>query len=98
MKLVCPRCQCEFKPHTNGVGVIETMDRGEAAYRLWRADLWACPGCDARVVAGFSGHGYEPIAEHYQPEFAAELAVIKASKVVVIDNERPNLNRKAEDY
>jgi hypothetical protein len=71
------------------------MQMGEAPYRLWRADLWACPGCDAQVVAGFSDNGFLLIAEHYQREFQAELETIKAQRFVY-DHERPGLGKKKD--
>lgn len=37
-------------------------------YKLWMGDLWECQGCGAEVIAGV---GRSPIAEHYQPDFAA---------------------------
>lgn len=90
-KLVCRKCECEFKPELNGVGVIETMNNSEAEpYKIWKADLWKCPGCGIEVVAGFSGQGISPIAQHFQSGcFADALDVVKQSKLVVYDHERP---------
>lgn len=89
-KLVCRKCECEFKPELNGVGVIETVHNSEAKpYKLWQADLWKCPGCGIEVVAGFSGLGIIPIAEHFQESFSEALNVVKQSKLVVYDHERP---------
>lgn len=60
-------CGCGrfMRPEKNGVTVEELMEDG-APYRLWDADLWACPECGARIVSGF---GREPLAEHYQPNY-----------------------------
>ena len=90
-KLVCPKCECEFRPKLNGVGVIETMNFGVDPYKLWRADLWECPGCSMEVVAGFSGQGITPLAEHFQNGFAEELEDLKQAKMIVYDHERPRL-------
>lgn len=87
-KLVCVKCECEYKVELNGVGVVETASFGP--YRLWNADLWKCPGCGAEVVAGFSGQGIEPMIEHYEPGFKELLERMKEDwPRVVYDNERP---------
>jgi len=58
----------------NEVYVIEVATFGPAA--IWSADLWACPTCNERMIAGF---GLNPIAEHYEENFAAHLANAKGS-------------------
>ena len=93
MKLVCPKCECEFRPEKNGVGVIETASFGP--YKLWRADLWECQGCQSQVIAGFSGNGIDPIAEHFESDFQRELEHIKTGKAgFFYDNE---IVKKKED-
>ena len=84
-KLVCAKCECELRPETNGVGVIETASFGP--YKIWDADLWKCPGCGIEIVAGF---GQRPIAQHFEEDFDKELKVVKETRPrVLYDNERP---------
>jgi hypothetical protein len=61
---VCKKCNCELRPETNGVGVLDMANFGPA--ELYDADLWKCPKCGIEVVGGF-GHG--PIASHFEPDF-----------------------------
>ena len=67
----------EMKPKKNGVHVIEMADFGP--YKVWLADLWICPKCGHKTIAGF---GVEPLAEHYEEKFAKILEVAKASESV----------------
>lgn len=85
-KLVCVNCETELKPEVNGVVVVETMLVREP-YKLWRADLWKCPGCGFEVVAGF---GNRPTAEHFEEGFSEKLTreIVIAGRVVY-DHERP---------
>lgn len=84
MKLVCTKCQTEFKPKTNGVYVIEMASFGP--YKFWRADLWACPGCEFEIVGAFAS---QPIAEHFQPTFDEAIAVArKHGELIIEDYER----------
>lgn len=41
-------------------------------YKLWMGDLWRCPGCGHQIV---SGVGREPVAEHYEKDFAEQARV-----------------------
>ena len=61
---VCARCNCELRPETNGVGVLDMNDNG--AYELWDADKWKCPKCGIEIVGGFA---YNPISAHYKVDF-----------------------------
>jgi len=61
---VCPKCNCELHPETNGVGVLDVTDNG--AYELWDADKWKCPKCGLEVVGGL-GDGC--ISAHYKDDF-----------------------------
>ena len=61
---VCPKCHCELRPETNGVGILDMADWGP--YELYDADLWKCPSCGVEVVGGF---GLNPIAQHYESAF-----------------------------
>ena len=84
-KLVCVKCQTEFKPSHNGTLVIETASFGP--YKVWNADTWKCPGCGSEVVAGFG----EPMREdHYRPDFPEWLEKEKvAASQIIYDNEYP---------
>jgi len=44
-------------------------------YKLWSGDKWRCEGCGAEVI---SGVGFNPVAEHYQPDFAERAAQLGA--------------------
>lgn len=72
MKPICVPCQTFFRPAKNGFEFIETFSSGGEAkpYKLWQGDKWRCPGCGAEIVVGV---GASPIAEHYQPDFAAKV-------------------------
>lgn len=74
---VCVKCDCELRPETNGVGVLDMVERGREQgkdatfvhyepYELYDADLWKCPKCGMEVVGGF---GYNPISAHYEADF-----------------------------
>ena len=71
---VHPKCKTQMRCKKNEVYVIEVATFGPAA--IWSADLWACPTCNERMIAGF---GISPIAEHYQPGFEELLEKVKAS-------------------
>jgi hypothetical protein len=50
--------------------------------KLWVGDLWACPDCGAQIIVGVNQN---PLAEHYQPEFAAAVAQTGADRLLVKD-------------
>ena len=54
----------------NSVVVEELTDAG-LPYKLWSADLFACEECGAEFIAGFARL---PLAESWQPTYAAERA------------------------
>lgn len=82
MKPICVPCQRFFRPTKNGKSFIEGMPTENGAssglaapekwrpYKLWIGDEWGCPDCGATIVVGV---GFNPISEHYLPEFAAEV-------------------------
>lgn len=83
-KLVCVKCQCEFKPETNGTLVIETASFGP--YRIWDADTWKCPGCGVEIVAGFSDFPMRD--DHWTNDFNKWLEnKIRHARRVEYDNE-----------
>jgi hypothetical protein len=61
---VCPKCHCELRPETNGVGILDMADWGP--YELYDADLWKCPKCGIEVVGGFA---FDPISQHFEEDF-----------------------------
>jgi len=65
--MVLCQCGCFMRVKRNSVTVEECLDDG-APYKLWSADLWACPTCGAEVITGF---GRAPLAEHWQADYAA---------------------------
>ncbi len=69
---VCVKCQVELRPKTNGIAAIEMASFGP--YKIWMADTWECPVCKWMGILGFSSH---PIAEHFEPRFADELAKVE---------------------
>ena len=86
-KMVCVKCEVEFKPEKNGVVVAEKFQRNTALYKLWGADLWKCPICGVEVVAGFA---MNPLAEHYKDDL--NKMVIKFAnkgKTIIQDKELP---------
>ena len=60
-RAVCTKCNVALKPETNGVAVAETFQGDTKIYKIWHADLWACPGCGMKVILGFAD---KPEAEH----------------------------------
>ena len=77
---VCPKCNRELHPETNGVGVLDKNDNGD--YALWDADLWKCPKCGMEVVGGFA---YGPISAHYEDDFQRQIERYR-SKGLLIEN------------
>jgi len=66
---VCANCNRGMRPKKNGTSFVEMA--GDRPYKLWMADLWECQDCGAQVL--YTAPTQLPIAEHYQPEFAAKL-------------------------
>lgn len=80
---VCKKCNCEMRPETNGVGVLDYNDNG--AYELWDADLWKCPICGIEVVGGFA---FNPISAHYQEDFHRMIASYEDKGLLIKNNVR----------
>ena len=87
-KIICTKCQTEFKIEHNGVYVIEMFSKPPQPYKIWRADLWRCVGCNSTIIAGF---GQRPLGEHYQEDFNKLLESIKATEnnLIFYDYEKP---------
>ena len=85
MKIVCVRCQCEFRPETNGTTVVE-MAQSEP-YKVWHADTWKCPGCGVEVVSGFA---QKPLIQQGDESFDKRVqSWLEKARRVVYDYERP---------
>ena len=54
----------------NSVTVEERLE-DQSPYKLWDADLYECPECGVEIITGF---GQAPLAEHWQPTYAAQRA------------------------
>lgn len=67
---VCKKCQCEMKPETNGVGLLDMFSPSGVTeaqpYQVWDADLWKCPKCGVEVVLGF---GVGALSNHHEESF-----------------------------
>src|SRR5262245_12214158 len=61
-------CGCGrfMRPKQNSITVEELFEDG-TGYKLWDADLWACPECGAELITGF---GAQPLAEHWYANYA----------------------------
>ena len=79
---VCKRCNCEMRPETNGVGVLDIVQG--RPYELWSADLWRCPGCGVEIVGGY---GNVPIAAHYESDFTVVLQSYESRGLIIRNNE-----------
>lgn len=94
MKPICTGCQRFFKiiktgyyftegmPVANGAGPGRMEPEKWRPYKVWVADLWACPDCGHQILSGF---GKGPIAEHYEPNFETIRAKLKADQFQVND-------------
>ena len=86
---VCPECQCELRPETNGVGVLDmfspgsTVDAKPEPYELFDADLWKCPKCGKQVVGGFATN---PISAHYESDFRRMISHYKSNSTLIPNN------------
>jgi hypothetical protein len=77
-KPICVKCKRFYKPKKNGIFALEQMPKANGAkpgledeenwepYKIWRADLYKCEGCNHEIVDGFS---WGPLAEHYEDNF-----------------------------
>ncbi len=60
-KIVCIKCEVEYRPEKNGVNVEEMASFG--SYKLWSADLLKCPKCGNEIIGAFANR---PFAEHFE--------------------------------
>lgn len=83
MRPVCVNCRRSMERIESGVVVIEMAIALAGPYKIWHADLFECPSCEAKVVHDFgdrptSWHGYE----HFERDL---LAVRSQDKVTVVE-------------
>jgi hypothetical protein len=81
MKPVCVKCQAAFEVKRLGVTVIETAGIPPEPFRLWRADLYACPICGYEALTQFA---HEPIAQKSDSDFQAALDLARRGDRFVI--------------
>lgn len=84
MKPICVKCKRFYRVKRNGYYFVEGMPRVNGAlpgtqepalwqpYKLWVGDLWQCEGCGHETVSGVA---QRPIAEHYEADFDAKVAL-----------------------
>lgn len=79
-KPICVKCGLFFKPKRSGIAWEEGKPADSdpwkpgavwTPYKLWVADLHECRGCGTEIIVG---HGQQPVAEHYEPSYAATRA------------------------
>lgn len=76
---VCPECNRKMNVKRNGVVAIECYGETlKTAYKIWQADLFACPQCEHEVVAGF---GFNPIAQNGSDNFDDVLKDVRERNV-----------------
>lgn len=81
MRLVCAACRRPMAVKQMGVNVRETRTHDE---RVYRADLFACPGCGAEVISGF---GQNPYIESWQENWAPVITrLVNEETVYVVNN------------
>jgi len=84
---VCKRCNCEFRPERNGVGVLDMYRPSDGdslqPYELFDADLWKCPKCGVEVVGGF---GISFISSHHSEGFQKHIDSYQTRGLLIINN------------
>ena len=93
MKPICVPCQRFYRPKRNGTYFVEGMPTENGApagnadpklwapYKLWAGDLYACTDCGAEVIVGT---GMRPLAEHYMPEFTAQVLSLAGDDYLLV--------------
>ena len=69
-KITCVKCQKELRPKKNDVAFVETSGPERSPYKIWLADLWACPVCGVEIVSGF---GCAAIHGNWEEDFEQSL-------------------------
>lgn len=73
MPTVCVKCQAKFQIKKMSILVIETTGTEPKPLRVWSADLFSCPICNAEILSQF---GHEPIIESHEDGFEKFIAEI----------------------
>ena len=67
--IVCAKCNRAMRPKKNGTAFVEMAE--DRPYKLWMADLWECQDCGSQIL--YTDPRQKPVAESYQPDFAAKM-------------------------
>lgn len=71
---ICVKCGLTMRCHRNDQQIIVTTDRKKTQpYKIYRADVYECSECGARVATGFG----KPIERH-DPDFQREAGYVDA--------------------
>ena len=81
-KLICVKCETELKPLENGISLAELFSNSEKIYRILQADMWHCPVCGYKVVAGIADKGLE----HYENNLDKKINELKLMKKTIVYN------------
>ena len=82
-KAICRKCEVEFKVIKNGVIVVEHFNTPPEPYKLWEADLYKCPKCNAEIVTGLA---QEPFLEHFQGNIGKKVAELKQHGSIIVND------------
>jgi len=63
-EIICPKCGRQMLCKEAGILIKELFRNNTEVYRIWSADLMACPECDLQVIARFAE---KPMADHFDP-------------------------------
>ena len=74
-KIVCMKCGVEYRCVKSGAVAIDMFLDPPQPYKITNCDAWECPGCGARVLAGFAGEG----TAHYEKNFKDVLDTVLSS-------------------
>ena len=91
MKLVCKKCEVEFRIEKSGITVAEMFLENEKIYKLWGADLHKCPKCGHEIVAGFA---LQPFAIHFKSNCESLVKKIKKDGGIVIYDYQTQFSHK----
>ena len=94
MKPICVGCKCFYRVKKTGKFFVEGMPiapmakKGRAEpenwkpYKIWAGDLWECPECGHETIAGV---GWNPVSEHYLPDFPSLLEKLGPDPITIND-------------
>ena len=85
-KLVCVKCQVQYKIKKSGNYVVDMFLDPPEPYRIMNGDRWQCPGCGHEVIAGF---GEMPLSEHFHDEFQNRLDKVQQNSTTIKCYESP---------